>query len=107
MLVIQSCATLCDPMDYSLSGSSVHGTFQERRLEWVAISSSGDYINVNILLERRLNGVAALKDISGLRAGADGDDAFRFRNLCQRADQTLLGLRCDRSGHDDNVSMPR
>ena len=36
----QSCPTLCDPMDCSPPGSSVHGIFQARRLEWVAISSS-------------------------------------------------------------------
>ena len=30
----------CDPMDYSLPGSSVHGIFQARILEWVAISFS-------------------------------------------------------------------
>ena len=30
----------CDPMDCSLPGSSVHGIFQTRMLEWVAISSS-------------------------------------------------------------------
>ena len=30
--------TLCDPMDYNPPGSSVHGTFQARLLEWVAIS---------------------------------------------------------------------
>ena len=29
---------LCDPMDYSLPGSSVHGIFQARILEWVSIS---------------------------------------------------------------------
>ena len=35
----QLCPTLCDPMDYSLPGSSVHGISQARILEWVAISS--------------------------------------------------------------------
>ena len=35
----------CDPMDSSLTGSSVHGTFQARMLEWVAISFSGDLPN--------------------------------------------------------------
>ena len=35
-----SCPTLCDPMDCSLPGSSVHRIFQARLLEWVAISSS-------------------------------------------------------------------
>ena len=36
--VIQSCLTLCDFMDCSPPGSSVHGIFQARILEWVAIS---------------------------------------------------------------------
>ena len=40
MLVTQWCPTLCDPMDYSLPGSSVHGILQARILEWVAISFS-------------------------------------------------------------------
>ena len=40
MLVAQSCPTLCDPMDCSLSGSSVYGIFQARVLEWIAISFS-------------------------------------------------------------------
>ena len=36
----QSCPILCDPMDHSLPGSSVHGILQARMLEWVAMSSS-------------------------------------------------------------------
>ena len=36
--VAQSYLTLCDPMDCSLPGSSVHGIFQARVREWVAIS---------------------------------------------------------------------
>ena len=38
--VAQSCLTLCDPMDCSLPGSFVHGIFQARVLEWVAIAFS-------------------------------------------------------------------
>ena len=38
--VAQSCLTLCNPMDCNLPGSSVHGIFQARVLEWVAISFS-------------------------------------------------------------------
>ena len=37
VLVAQSCQTLCDPMDCSPPGSSVHGILQARVLEWVAI----------------------------------------------------------------------
>ena len=38
--VTQSCLTLCDPMDCSLPGSSIHGIFQARVPEWVAIAFS-------------------------------------------------------------------
>ena len=36
--VTQSCPTLSDPMDCSLPGSSIHGIFQARVLEWGAIA---------------------------------------------------------------------
>ena len=39
---LRSCPTLCDPMDCSPSGSSVHGILQTRILEWVAFPSPGD-----------------------------------------------------------------
>ena len=39
---LQSCPTLCDPMDYSLPGSSVHGILHARILEWVAMPPPGD-----------------------------------------------------------------
>ena len=49
--VTQSCLTLHDPMDHSLPGSSVHGIFQARALEWGAISFSKILpIWLNILL---------------------------------------------------------
>ena len=37
---LQSCPTLCDPIDGSLLGSSIHGIFQARVLEWGAIAFS-------------------------------------------------------------------
>ena len=37
---LQSCLTLCDPMDCSPPGSSVHGFLQATILEWVAMPSS-------------------------------------------------------------------
>ena len=42
--VAQSCLTLCDPIDCSLRGSSVHGIFQARVLEWGAIAFSDNEI---------------------------------------------------------------
>ena len=41
---LQSCPTLCDPIDGSPPGSSIPGILQIRILEWVAISFSGVYI---------------------------------------------------------------
>ena len=43
--VTQSCPTLSDPMDCSLPGSSVHGIFQARVLEWGAIAFSTLILN--------------------------------------------------------------
>ena len=42
VFVAQSCPAVCDPMDSSLPGSSVHGISRVRILEWVAMSSSRD-----------------------------------------------------------------
>ena len=44
--VAQSCLTLHDPMDCSPPGSSIHGIFQARVLEWVAIAFS-DIFNMD------------------------------------------------------------
>ena len=40
LLSLQSCLTLCDPMDYSPPSSSIHGILQAKKLEWVAMPSS-------------------------------------------------------------------
>ena len=45
--VAQSCRTLSDPMDCSLPGSSVHGIFQARVLEWGAISQLNKAKDIN------------------------------------------------------------
>ena len=49
--VAQSCPTLSNAMDCSLPGSSIHGIFQARLLEWGAIAFSDDYLD-NILKSR-------------------------------------------------------
>ena len=52
--VAQSCPTLSDPMDCSLPGSSVHGIFQARVLEWGAIAFSNSSHEVAKVLEFQL-----------------------------------------------------
>ena len=48
--IVQSCLTLCNPVDCSLPDFSVHGIFQVRVLEWVAIPSPGYLPNPGIEL---------------------------------------------------------
>ena len=50
--VAQLCRTLSDPMDCSLPGSSIHGIFQARVLEWGAIAFSGMLLLLLLLLSR-------------------------------------------------------
>ena len=45
---LQSCPTLCDPIDGSPSGSPVPGILQARILEWVAFPSPGDLPDLGI-----------------------------------------------------------
>ena len=52
---LQSCLTLCDPMDCSLPGSSVHGIFQARVLEWVVIAFSDHLLALYIHNHSYLN----------------------------------------------------
>ena len=51
-LVAQSCPILCDPIDCSSPGSSVHGILQVRILEWVTMPSSKDLTQVSHIAGR-------------------------------------------------------
>ena len=68
--VAQSCPTLCDPMDCSLPGYSVHGIFQAIVLEWIAISFSKgssqprDWTRVSRIVDRCLT-VWATREVLG------------------------------------------
>ena len=71
--VAQSCPTLSDPMDCSPPGSSVHGIFQARVLEWVAIvfskafamalklPSCGNWLSVLYMVAALESGIKRLK----------------------------------------------
>ena len=71
--VAQSCPALCDPMDCSLLGSSVHGIFQTRVLEWVAISFSRgssrprDWTRVSHIVDKRFT-VWTTREVQGFKS---------------------------------------
>ena len=71
--VAQSCPALCDPMDCSLLGSSVHGIFQTRVLEWVAISFSRgssrprDWTRVSHIVDKRFT-IWTTREVQGFKS---------------------------------------
>ena len=71
--VAQLCLTLCDYIDCSLPGSSVHGIFQAIVLEWIAISFSGgssrprDQTRVSRIVNRQLTAWATISLMGKLR----------------------------------------
>ena len=78
-LVAQSCPILWDPMDCSPPGSSIHGIFQARLLEWIAISFSRgssqprDQTQVSHIVGRRFRdqtGFSGGSGVKNLSAGA-------------------------------------
>ena len=83
--VTQSCLTLCDPMDCSLPGFSVHGIFQARILQWVAIffsrrscSSSSwtrDWTQVSRIVGRRFTVWATREVLKGFPCSSAGKES--------------------------------
>ena len=111
---LQSCLTLCDPMDSSPPGSSVHGILEPRMLEWVAISFSTSWLHshVKYLTSKEINlwcfrWLSTLKSCRCQKRGtckseeqrhsphSDTSQAFQESNLrnCCRESCTRICLR--------------
>ena len=122
--VAQLCPTLCNPMDCSLPGSSLHGILQARVLEWVAISFSrgssqlgyqtgvshipGRHFNLWAIREAHLSnseGKVFLVEIETQRQGEEkqGERAWVWLPLliCSANDDWVLGPLCFRANADD------
>ena len=100
--VAQSCWTLCDPMDCSLPGSSLHGILQARILEWVAISFSResswprDGTQVSSIPGRRFNHMSVMLKILQARLQ-------QYMN-CELPD-VYSGLRKGREARDQTANI--
>ena len=116
--VTQSCPTLCNHMDYSLPGSSVHGISQARILEWMAISSSRgssqprDQIHISCIgrqvLYHRANGKITLSKLvdfqpcySLVNLGAEGRKVMK-----KSAKRATDPGREKRDGQQLNITKP-
>ena len=94
--VAQSCPTLCDPMDCSPPGSSVHGILQARILKWVAISFSRgsswprDRTQVSHISGRCFNLWATWEALS-MYAAATAKSPQSCRTLCNPIDGSPPG----------------
>ena len=90
----QSCPTLCNPLDCSPPGSSVHGILQPRTLEWVAISFSRgssqprDQTQVFCIASRRFNLWATREALTEYRIALISDVPYSFTL------QTTLRIEC-------------
>ena len=74
---LQLCLTLCDPMDCSLPGSSVHGIFQAIVLEWIAIAFSKEmFLSTWKDAHCHLQGACYLFGNVDKRMNRYGDSAF-------------------------------
>ena len=124
VLVTQSCPTLCNLVDYSPPGSSVHGILQARILEWVAVPFSlvsphtCQHFILFVLLTLAILGLPRLSDKeSACQCKRRGFDLWIRKIPCRRAWQpTLVFLPgkshrqrslasysswdCQRHGHD-------
>ena len=66
VLVAQSCPTLCNPMNCSLLGSSIHRILQARILEWVAISfPRGSSLLRDLTRNKLANTLWIMKEVTG------------------------------------------
>ena len=83
-----SCPTLCDPMDYSLPGSAVHGIFQAIVLEWIAISFSRgssqtrDWTQVSCIVDRHFTVWATRKVVDTYNGILSSLKKEEVSNMC-------------------------
>ena len=86
--VTQSCPTLSDPMDCSLLGSSIHGIFQARVLEWGAIAFSGYHLYMVSKKYKKLVNITKKKQTPRYREQTSG---YQWGEEGERVNKGLEG----------------
>ena len=86
-LVAQECPTLCDPLDCSSPGSSVHGISQARILNWVSIPSSGDLPDPGIKPMSSVSPVLQVDSLPLSHRGSPFHESKKARKRRRREEQ--------------------
>ena len=102
VLVPQSCLTLCNPMDWSIRGSSIHGILQARILQWVAIrfprgySRPRDQTQVSCIAGTKGGKIEAVTDFLflGSKSTVDGDCSQEIRKCLPLAWKAMTNRQC-------------
>ena len=111
---LQSCLTLCNPMDCSLPGSPVHGILQARILEWVAISFSRGsswpktyYVMVQLFLFYRREESSGISNVSEskLLVGVKTGWNCSHLNLCPTSSLTIKPSYADHGQWASNIKV--
>ena len=100
---LQSCPTLCDPMDCSLPGSSDHGIFHAGVLEWVAIAFFGNYEESCYKQEKK--DMVFIDERPTLKS-ADFPEASRLSPSCLAPPCVLLGCWVSAPGFVLSLWLP-
>ena len=110
--VAQSCLTLCDPMDCSPPGCSVHEIFQARIPEWVAISFSRrsswprDWTQISCIVGRRFT-VWATREVHAIQSNVSSLSRVRlFATLWTIANQAPPSMGFSRQEYWSEVPFP-
>ena len=96
---LKSCPTLCDPMDCSLPGFSVHGILQARTLEWVAISFSKTVGLVDLICgsacfkTTSLPSTFSQSSLGPTRGKSSGSSLPSIQGRVEKCYQPLSGIR--------------
>ena len=107
---LQSCPTLCNSMDCSPLGSSVHGIFQAKILEWVTISSSRGSSQPGIEPKSPVSPALQADSLPLSHLGSPSICLYKHKSTSRRVDKKLIPVityLVEEDWKEDNIRLER